>query len=431
MRTEGVRRADRGSGRDEGERLVADRHTGRADPLAQVPVPGQGHEAAPERQRPQHGSRNRDRHDPGPHEPGHPLRPATPQPGGAEHGCGKQPGDRRRRVVEPDRGLGGRAREHVHGELRHRGRRRERREQRQAEQRQKQVAEVDEVTRLERRLGHAERVPGGGAHEPERGAADGPVATGERRAARGGVVRHDDGEGEHSRRDPGAGDRGARRAPPVGDRVPDSERRHGQPDLLLRRERERGDEREGEQATLVQQPERRQEERRRERDGMEVVESEPLGRRVEEVDEREAGAGPLAFQVLAGEQEHGKGTERDPDRLRHEQERGVGPQPPERGESGDGWVEMGTESRDLASLEVGDLQELAVGRRPDGLDEVPHVEAPRREAPMLQRRERPQPRGEGADSEAKERPRACHRSSRRSSRARQRPPSTRSLARVS
>ena len=55
---------------------------------------------------------------------------------------------------------------------------------------------------------------------------------------------------------------------------------------------------------------------RRERDGMEVVDDEPLGRRVEEVDEGEAEPGPIAAEMLPREQIDGNRAERDGDGLR-------------------------------------------------------------------------------------------------------------------
>ena len=72
-----------------------------------------------------------------------------------------------------------------------------------------------------------------------------------------------------------------------------------------------GAERERQQPVLVEEPDRPEEQRRRERDRVEVVDHEPLRRRVEEVDEREPEARPVRAEVLAGEQVHGHGAERD------------------------------------------------------------------------------------------------------------------------
>ena len=90
------------------------------------------------------------------------------------------------------------------------------------------------------------------------------------------------------------GDRRARVPPAVGDGVPDAEHGHGEADLLLRQAGRTGAEGEGQQAVLVEEPDRAEQERRRERDGVEVVDDEPLGRRIEEVDEREARAPPVS-----------------------------------------------------------------------------------------------------------------------------------------
>ena len=114
--------------------------------------------------------------------------------------------------------------------------------------------------------------------------------------------------------------------------MPDAEHRDDEPDLLLRQAGGDGTEREGQQPVLVEEPDRPEEERRRERDGMEVVDDEPLRRRVEEVDEREAEPGPLAAEVLAREQEDGHGPECYAGGLDDEEQVGARPQPPERGE---------------------------------------------------------------------------------------------------
>ena len=80
-------------------------------------------------------------------------------------------------------------------------------------------------------------------------------------------------------------------------------------------------------------------------------------------------------EVPAAEQVHGDRAGRDRERLGDEEHRRVGPQPPERGERGHDRVEMRPEPRDLDAREPGDGEEVAVRRRPDGLDEVPDVEA--------------------------------------------------------
>ena len=162
--------------------------------------------------------------------------------------------------------------------------------------------------------------------------------------------------------DAGGRDHRARAAAPVRDGVPEAEHRDHEADLLLRQARRSGAERERQQAILVEEPDRAEQERRRERDRVEVVDDEPLRRRIEEVDEGEAEPRPVGAEVLAGEQEDGHGAERDGDGLDDEQQARVGPQPPERREERDQRVEVGSEPRDLVALEVGDLEEA--GRAP-------------------------------------------------------------------
>ena len=83
-------------------------------------------------------------------------------------------------------------------------------------------------------------------------------------------------------------------------------------------------------------------------------------------------------------------------------------------------------------LEVGHLEEPAVRRRPDRLGQVPDVEAPRLERLLLEHRERRHPGGERAHREGEKRARPGHVPAiARSSSARQRAPSTASLARAS
>ena len=193
-----------------------------------------------------------------------------------------------------------------------------------------------------------------------------------------------------------------------------------------------GAERERQQAVLVEEPDRPEQERRRERDRMEVVDDEPLGRRVEQVDEREAEPRPFAAEVLAGEQEDGHGAERDADALDDEEHVGARPQPPERCEERHQRVEVGAEPRELPPLEVGHLEEPAVRRRPDRLGQVPDVEAARLERLLLEHRERRHPGGERAHRKGEQRARPGHvLAIARSSSARQRAPSAASLARAS
>ena len=262
--------------------------------------------------------------------------------------------------------------------------------------------------------------------------ADGVVAAGERRPASRRVVRDDDGRCDHRHDRSGGEDDEPCPPPSVPERVPDAEHRDDEPHLLLGQARGDGAERERQQAVLVEKPDRPEQERRRERDRMEVVDHEPLRRRVEQVDEREAEPRPFAAEVLAGEQEDRHGAERDADALNDEEHVGARPQPPERREQRHERVEVGAEPRELHSLEVGHLEEPAVRRRPHGLGQVPDVEAPRLERLLLEHGERRHPGGERAHRKGEERARAGHAPAiARSSNARQRAPRTASLARAS
>ena len=127
---------------------------------------------------------------------------------------------------------------------------------------------------------------------------------------------------------------------------------------------------------------------------MEVVEHEPLGRRVEEVGEREACRRPLRAEMAPPEQVDRHRAARDRRRLRDEEQRCVRPQPPERRERGDERVEVRAEPRDLPPVEARHREDVAVRRRPHRLDEVPDVEAAAPEGAVLQDGERPQPDGE-------------------------------------
>ena len=143
--------------------------------------------------------------------------------------------------------------------------------------------------------------------------------------------------------------------------------------------------------------------------GMEVVDDEPLRRRVEEVDEREAEARPLGAEVLAGEQEDGQRAERDADGLRR---RGAGRGSARATRAGASSATSGSKCaprREICvALEVGHLEEPAVRRRPDGLGEVADVEAARLERPLLEHGERRHPGRERADRDPEQRARPGH-----------------------
>ena len=217
--------------------------------------------------------------------------------------------------MEVDRRLRARPGEEVQGELRHRGEQRERGEQRQPEQRHEQAGEVAEIASARERRGDRARVGERRGRNPARRPADRVVAALEGRAAAGGEVRHDDCHGEERDDGPGKGDREPRAAAPRAQRVPEPHRGNDEPDLLLRQARERRDGRERDEPVGVEEPEAPEEKRRRERDRMEVVEDEPLRRGMQEVGEREAGAGPVRCRGASAEQVHGDRSGGDRDRL--------------------------------------------------------------------------------------------------------------------
>ena len=124
-------------------------------------------------------------------------------------------------------------------------------------------------------------------------------------------MRDDQGGGDDRDDDPGREDREAGAAAPVAECVPEPEDRDDEADLLLRQARRSGAECEGDEAPLVEVPDREEEKRGRERDRMEVVDDEPLRRRVEQVDEREREPLPLPAEMLSGEPEHWQRPESD------------------------------------------------------------------------------------------------------------------------
>ena len=142
---------------------------------------------------------------------------------------------------------------------------------------------------------------------------------------------------------------------------------------------------------------------------MEVVDDEPLRRRIEQVDEREAEPGPTRRRgacARAGRRAPRRARRRSPATTRSRS--GLGQSHHSGARSADDRVEVGAEPRDLLALEVGHLEEPAVRRRPDGLGEVPDVEAARLERPLLEHRERGHPGGERADREPEQRARPGH-----------------------
>jgi hypothetical protein len=162
---------------------------------------------------------------------------------------------------------------------------------------------------------------------------------------------------------------------------------------------------------------------------VELVQRQPLGRRVGEVGKREADSGSLAAEVFAREPVDGQRAERDRDRLRHEQQVRARPDEPERREGGEDRVEVRTEAGHLVAAQARDLERVAVRRRPDRLHHVPEVEAAGREGSVAQDRERGEAGRVGADRCPEQSPRSDHaRATACSISSRQRRPSTSSLA---
>jgi len=205
----------------------------------------------------------------------------------AEDGGREQHRDEPGRVVEVDRGLGRSRREQVHRELRNcrdQGERREHDEQREREQELRQIRQASAGEgRRDDPPGVAERR----VHDPAGGAADLAVAREEARRPSPIEVRDHHLDRHQRDRDAGDGDGSSGRSAPVHERVPDSQPRDHERDLLLCRRGEEREHREREQAPLVEIPDGEQQQRARERDGMELVQRQPLGRRVDQVRERE------------------------------------------------------------------------------------------------------------------------------------------------
>ena len=155
----------------------------------------------------------------------------------------------------------------------------------------------------------------------------------------------------------------------------------------------------GNEPILVEEPDRPEQEGRGERHGVEVVDDEPLGRRIEQVDDGEHETGPIAPEVLPREQIDGNRAEGDGDGLDDEQELRARPDPPQRDEEDDDRIEVRSEAGDLLAVDIGDLEEAAVRRRPDDLGEVADVESSRLERSLLEHREHGHARRERADGD--------------------------------
>ena len=190
--------------------------------------------------------------------------------------------------------------------------------------------------------------------------------------------------------------------------------------------------RKGQEPVFVEIPEGEEQERSREGDGMEFVEREPTGGRIEEVGEREPECGVRGAEMLARQPVHGKSSDCDRDRLSDEQQIRARPDPPQRGEDDEDRVDVSRQPRDLVAVQVGHLERMSVGRRPDGLHHVPEVEPAGDERVVAQSRERREAggvRGDACDEKetrAREERKPSHNS--RSMIPRHRSPSTASLA---
>ena len=192
--------------------------------------------------------------------------------------------------------------------------------------------------------------------------------------------------------------------------------------VVIASDREHGEE---EQAVLVQVPEREQQQWTGEGNRVELVQRQPLGRRVEQVDECEREPGAVAGEMLAREPEHRKRSESDCDRLDDEQHLRARPDPPERRENGEDRVEVRGQARDLHSVAARHLQEVAVRGVPDRLHHVPQVVAAGRIGAVTEDRQRGEAGGIRGHRCPDQRL-GSHRSDAISSR--QRAPSTSSLA---
>ncbi len=165
---------------------------------------------------------------------------------------------------------------------------------------------------------------------------------------------------------------------------------------------------------------------------MKVVDDQPLRGRIEQIDDAEEEAGAVAIEVLSGEEEDGNRPEGDGDRLGDQQDLGARPEPPERHEDDDDRVEMRAQPRDLVAVDIGHLEESAVGGRPHDLGQVADVEAPGLERTLLEDGKCRHPGGKRADEHTEQHARVRHAAaSARSTTARQRIPSVASSACVS
>jgi len=282
-------------------------------------------------------------------------RHARRQPLGAEDGRGDQDRNQSRRVVEADRGLRGRGREQVHRELWERCDEQEGRQHDEPGERQDQAGDVAEAAAGEGGREDLEWVGQRRVDDSPGRAADLAVAREEARGAGAVEVRDHDLDRDQRHRDSGDRDRRARPAPAVCERVPDPEAGDDERDLLLRGCGERRNEDERQQSAFVEEPDRVQQQRTGERNWVELVQRQPLRRRVDEVRERKAEPGARAAEVLVRQPVDGQRAEGDGDRLRDEQQVRARPGEPERGKRREDRVEVRAEPRELVAAEPGHL----------------------------------------------------------------------------
>jgi hypothetical protein len=137
--------------------------------------------------------------------------------------------------------------------------------------------------------------------------------------------------------------------------VPEAETGDDEPDLFLRRHGEDCADGERQQPPFVEVPDGEEQEGAGERDGMKLVQRQPLGRRVKQVREREPEGGSLRGEVLAGEPVDRKRAERNGDCLGDEQRVGARPEQPERRKGREDGIEVRGEARDLVAAQPRDL----------------------------------------------------------------------------
>ena len=220
--------------------------------------------------------------------------------------------------MEVDRRLRVHRGQHVDRELGDDGDEQEWRKQRQERERPQQLQRVVQVAAGESRVDQAGGMRERGLDDPSGRTADLAVARIEVRRLAVVEVRDDDGRGDRGPRDAERDNRSALDPAPSRHAVPHTEAGEHEGNLLFARGGCDREERERQQAVLVQEPEGEQEERRRQRDRMELVQRQPAGRRVEEIRAREPERRAGRAEVLPREPEDRQRAEPERERLRRE-----------------------------------------------------------------------------------------------------------------